>query len=271
MIIGIFVGITSGLLGVGGGFFMVPFQFFLLSSTGINPDLALRISIGTSLAIIIPTGLSGVYTHYHELKQILIPGVFIGVWGMIGGIFGGATSAYIPANILETMLGIFLILIAIYMLINKNSESRKDNIKLNLWLGVFLGLIIGFLSGLLGLGGGIFLIPLLIFLLDFSIIEAIAISSIFISLSSIGGTVSYIITGLGINPFPYSIGYVSLINFGMIAIFSIPFAFIGAKLAYKLSERKLKSIFAILMILIGIKILGIDIFSYFFKLLISYF
>ena len=261
IIIGIFVGISSGLLGVGGGFLMVPLQLFLLSSIGVSPDLALRISLGTSLAIIIPTALVGVHTHYAELKQILKPGIFIGIFGMIGGILGGLSSVHIHASILEAILGIFLILIAIYMIVNKNSENQKFNIKLNWRIAGFFGLAIGFLSGLLGLGGGIFLIPVLIFLLGFSLIEAIGISSIFISLSSIGGTVSYIITGAGINSFPYSIGYISLINFGVIAIFSIPFAFVGAKLAHKFPEKNLKLIFAILLIYIGIKLLGIDQFS----------
>jgi len=264
IIIGIFIGVISGLLGIGGGFLMVPLQFFLLSSIGIDSDLALRISLGTSLAIIIPTALAGAYTHYRKLKHILKPGIFMGIFGMIGGIFGGITSAHIPANILETILGIFLVLIAIYMIFNKSnsSKSQKSNVRDNLWAGGFLGIIIGFSSGLLGVGGGIFLIPVLVFLLGFSMMESIGISSIFISLTSIGGTATYIITGLGINPFPYSIGYVSLINLCTIAIFSIPLAFAGAKLAHKVPERELKLIFTILMIYMGIKILGIDPLSY---------
>ncbi|MBZ9570336.1 sulfite exporter TauE/SafE family protein [Methanobrevibacter sp. TMH8] len=263
--IGVFAGISSGLLGLGGGFLMVPLQYFLLTSIGVDSDLALRISLGTSLAIIIPTSLSGAYTHQHRLENILKPGVTLGIFGIIGGILGGITSSYLPYNILSNILGIFLILIAITMLFernNKNGFFGFKKIKLSLYIGAFFGILVGFSSGLLGIGGGIFLIPILVFLLGFSMKEAIGISSIFISLTAIGGAASYILTGWGINSFPFSLGYISLVNLGIIAIFSIPAAYIGAKLVYKIPEKRLKQIFGIIMIYMGIKMLGLDPISY---------
>lgn len=110
----------------------------------------------------------------------------------------------------------------------------------------------GFSSGFLGIGRGIFIMPALSFL-GFSMRRSIGISSIFISLTAIGGTLSYMSTGLGFSTLPYSLGYVSLINFEVIAIFSIPMAYLGAKLAYKISKNKLNYIFVILMIYMGLK------------------
>ena len=264
--IGVFAGISSGLLGVGGGFLMVPLQYFLLTSIGVEPDLALRISLGTSLAIIIPTAISGAYTHQRRIEDILKPGILLGIFGMFGGILGGISSSHIPSNILSIILGIFLVFVAINMLFsgNDSSTSRFKQLKLSLFVGAFFGILIGFSSGLLGIGGGIFLIPSLVFLLGFSMKKSIGISSIFISLTAIGGTISYILTGWGINPFPFSLGYISLINLVCIAIFSIPSAYIGAKLVYKLPEKRLKQIFGVIMIYMGIKMLGLDPLSYLF-------
>ena len=299
IIIGIFAGSLAGLLGIGGGFLMVPLQYFLLTSMGVDHDLALRISIGTSLAIIIPTAISGAYSHQCELKNILNIGIILGILGMFGGILGGIASSNLPSNILGSILGFFLIFTSIFMILNKkiskkNSEtdSEKDcenNIEINSELNfnvinndsneidndierdglyspklkwsILFGIIVGFLSGLLGIGGGVFLIPLLI-LLGFTLRRSIAISSVFISLTAIGGTLSYIFTGFGVNTLPYSLGYISLVNFGIIILFSIPMAYFGAKLAYKIPEKRLNQIFAILLFYMGIKMLGLDPISY---------
>lgn len=331
IIIGIFAGSLAGLLGIGGGFLMVPLQYFLLTSMGVDHDLALRISIGTSLAIIIPTAISGAYSHQCELKNILNIGIILGILGMFGGILGGIASSNLPSNILGSILGFFLIFTSIFMVLNKkiskkdsetdseisikknikkdienNSESNSENnieytckddsekdcennIEINSELNfnvinndsneidndierdglyspklkwsILFGIIVGFLSGLLGIGGGIFLIPLLI-LLGFTLRRSIAISSVFISLTAIGGTLSYIFTGFGVNTLPYSLGYISLVNFGIIILFSIPMAYFGAKLAYKIPEKRLNQIFAILLFYMGIKMLGLDPISY---------
>ena len=117
--------------------------------------------------------------------------------------------------------------------------------------------MVGFSSGLLGVGGGVFLIAILTTLLGFSLIEAIGTSSIFISLTAIGGFLSYVISGWGVNTFPYSIGYVSVVNFILIACFSVPLALVGAKMAHKLPQKKLKIVFSVLVMYMALKMLGI--------------
>ena len=262
--IGIFVGVSAGLLGIGGGFFMVPLQYFLLTSMGIDSNLALRISIGTSLAVITPTALSGAYNHHQNLKNILKPGILLGIFGIIGGILGALTSSHLPSHILTIILGVSLVIVAINMFIDKDSSltNRFDNLKLSIYTASFFGTLVGFSSGLLGIGGGIILIPILVFFLDFSMRESVGISLIFIALTAFGAAATYIITGWGINPIIYSLGYVNLVNFAVIAIFSIPTAYFSAKLVYKIPEKRLKQIFAIITLYLGIKLLGLDPLSY---------
>ncbi len=257
IIIGIFAGFASGLLGIGGGFLIVPLQYFLLQYIGVNSDLAILISFGTSLAIIIPTSISGAYRHSRSMDGIIKPGVQLGIFGIIGGFIGGFVASSLPFNILEIIFGCLLLFVAVNNIININKEREKARISFNLINSGIIGLLVGFSSGLLGVGGGIFLIAILTSLLGFSMIEAIGTSSIFISLTAVGGFLSYMISGWGISTFPYSIGYVSIINFILIAAFSVPFASIGAKYAQKVPQKKLKIIFSILVLYMAFKMLGI--------------
>ena len=257
ILIGICAGFASGLLGVGGGFLIVPLQYFLLKYIGVEPDLAMLISLATSLAIIVPTSLSGAYRHTRKLDNIIQPGIRLGIFGIIGGAIGGFVASGLPSRILEIIFGCLLLFIAVNNIVNINKERDEAKIPFN-WISIsVIGLLVGFSSGLLGVGGGVFLIAILTFLLGFSLIEAIGTSSVFICLTAIGGFLSYIVSGWGVNTFPYSIGYVSIINFILIACFSVPLASLGAKMAHKVPQKKLKIIFSILVLYIALKMLGI--------------
>jgi hypothetical protein len=256
ILIGICAGFASGLLGVGGGFLIVPLQYFLLKYIGVEPDLAILISFGTSLAIIVPTSLSGAYRHTRTMDNIVKPGIQLGIFGLIGGVIGGFVASALPSRVLEIIFGCLLLFIAVKNIIDINKERDEAKIPFNLITAGIIGLLVGFSSGLLGVGGGIFLIAILTALLGFSLIEAIGTSSVFICLTAIGGFLSYMVSGWGISTFPYSIGYVSLINFALIAAFSVPLASIGAKYAHKIPQKKLKIIFSVLVFYIALKMLG---------------
>lgn len=257
ILIGICAGFASGLLGVGGGFLIVPLQYFLLKYIGISSDLAILISLGTSLAIIVPTALSGAYRHTRAMNNILNPGIRLGIFGLIGGVLGGFVASALPSRVLEIIFGLLLLFITIKNLIDINKEREEAKFSLNLISTAIIGLFVGFSSGLLGIGGGVFLIVILTSLLGFSMIEAIGTSSVFISLTAIGGFLSYMASGWGVNTFPYSIGYVSIINFILIACFSVPMASLGARMAHRVPQKKLKIIFSVLVFYMALKMLGI--------------
>ncbi|WP_409199738.1 sulfite exporter TauE/SafE family protein [Methanobrevibacter sp. DSM 116169] len=256
IIIGILAGFLSGLLGIGGGFLFVPFQYFLLQSAGIDDSIAILIAFGTSLAIIVPTAFTGAYRHSKNTEGIIKPGAKFGIFGILGGFIGGLAASMAEYVVLEKAFGIFLLIIAIYDLITLN-KSFNFNFKLNNYLTIIIGLIIGFLSGLLGIGGGIFLIVILNLLLGYSMKKSIGISSIFICFTAIGGMASYILTGLDVNILPYSIGYINLIHLFVICLFSIPFAYMGAKISDKVDDKKLKLVFLIAILYISLKMIGI--------------
>ncbi len=167
ILIGIFAGFASGLLGVGGGFLMVPLQFFLFTSVGVDPSLAMMVSLGTSLAIIIPTAASGAYQHQKKNRSIVKPAIRLAVFGIIGGFCGGLVANMVPTRILQIIFACLLIVVALDMLFGSRSDGGKSLIQFNLLNAGIVGFSIGIISGLLGVGGGVFLIPALCILHQF--------------------------------------------------------------------------------------------------------
>ena len=102
---GALVGFTSGLLGVGGGFIMVPVQFFLLTSLGIDRTTAIRVAFGTSLAVILPTAISGTIGHKRRGAVITKPLILMGISGLIAALIGGTIASNTPGIYLKVIFG----------------------------------------------------------------------------------------------------------------------------------------------------------------------
>ena len=135
-------------------------------------------------------------------------------------------------------------------------EWGKKKIEWYYWC--VAGLVFGIVSGLLGIGGGLMILPALVCVFGVPVHEAMATCSACIVFSSAGSTLSYIVNGLAAHDLPpYSLGYVNLIFWAAIVIPTIPFTIIGARLSDRLSPRKLSFIFACLIVVIACYMLGL--------------
>ena len=108
IILGLAAGILSSLLGIGGGILLVPGMTFLLG-------LPIEKAVGTSLAIILPTALVGVYRHsvYGNVNWKI--GLLIMVGSVTGAYIGAWLSRFIPAELLKKIFAVFILLIAVKM------------------------------------------------------------------------------------------------------------------------------------------------------------
>lgn len=254
---GVGVGFTTGLLGVGGGFLIVPVLYFLLQLLGVESTLAIRVAFGTSLAIILPTALSSAYGHHRKHSVIVKAALFLGVSGFVGGLIGGLIATHLPGDILKSIFALVLLFVAFRMLLFKEPDEETEKVD-HIPLFIFWGFIAGIMSGLVGIGGGVILLPVMVLLLNFNMKEAGGTSSAVIVLTSIGGIISYIINGLYVTGLPaYNIGYINLLQLLIIALFSIPMAQVGAWASEKSSEKILRYVFVVILIYISIEMLGI--------------
>lgn len=257
LITGASVGFASGLLGVGGCFIMVPVQFWALTSIGVDSTIAIRIAFGTNLAVVLPTALSGAIGHSRKKAVQWKAGIVLGLSGLAGAFLGGFFAAHISGNILKIGFGSAILAGAIRMLTAKPPKVDKEPID-NVVNFILWGFPLGILSGIIGIGGGVLMIPVMVLALGFNIHKAVGTSTALMIFTSIGGILSYIINGLKVSPLPpYSLGYVNFLQWALLAGLSIPMALVGVKAAHKLPAKQLKYLFIIVMIYMGLKMIGV--------------
>jgi uncharacterized membrane protein YfcA len=256
---GAVVGVASGLFGVGGGFFMVPAQFWTLGMLGVDPETALRTASGTSLAVIIPTAASAAWVH-HCRKSIRWDAVQgMGSSAAIFSFLGAMLSTRLPTEPLEFLFGLVLVAAALEMIRSKRCDmAGPPGPAGSIWEAGAIGVPVGLLSGLLGIGGGVVLVPLMTVLLRYPVHVAIGTSSLVILCAAIGGVVGYAAsTPAPIMVLPWSVGYIHLIGVLALSFGSIPTAQFGARLAHACAPRLLRTMLAGVMIVFGFLMLDL--------------
>lgn len=272
MITGVGAGFASGMLGVGGCFIMVPVQLWVLNSMGVEPTLATRISFGTALAVALPTAINSARGHRRRGAVALRIALLLGVTGLFGAIFGGAVAAHVSGGLLQAVFGLVIIAAAVRMVISQDPKAgerlegevdgecrggdgpaaRSDSCYL------LLGFPLGFLCGLIGIGGGVVMVPVLSTVMGFGMHKAVGTSTAAIVLTSSGGVLSYVYSGLDVPGLPYfSLGYVNLLQWALLAGISIPTACAGVRVAHRLPAEGLRSVFVLLMIYMGLRMMGV--------------
>jgi uncharacterized membrane protein YfcA len=254
--IGIAVGFVSGLLGIGGGIILTPLQYWLYTSRGLDPDLAIKISFATSLAVVLPTAASGVWRHQKLGNIKWKTAIFMGIFTSISSFIGASLIPYIPGSALRMSFGILALIIAIRMLTVKIPESEQP-VRENLWLWFALALPVGLITGLLGIGGGVIIIPVLVLVLHFRMQNAGATSLAMILFTATGGIAGYIISGTEASNLPdYTLGYIYWPAWIALSITSIILAQFGAIVAHRMRGKQLSYVFIVLLIYIGLDMLG---------------
>lgn len=128
----------------------------------------------------------------------------------------------------------------------------------NPWLWVAWAIPIGVVTGLLGIGGGVMVVPVMVLALRFKMHTAVATSLAMMIFTSTGAVIGYIINGIGVPNLPaYSIGYVNLLSWLLLAVTSVGMAQVGAATAYKLPARQLRYIFVAVIFYMGLRMLGV--------------
>ena len=186
----------------------------------------------------------------------------MGLSGLLGAFLGGSIAAHAPGDLLRMVFGFVVMFGALRMLFAKDLQPMREALpersRDHILQYVLWGLAVGVISGLTGIGGGVILVPAMVIVMGFGMYQAIGTSSVTIAFNAVGGVIAYVINGWGVAGLPaYSLGYIDLLQFALLAGASIFTASWGVKAAHRLPAEKLKYIFVVLMVYIGLKMIGV--------------
>ena len=246
-------GFMAGLLGVGGGIIMVPALYYAFSVLDFDILTRMHLSVGTSLAIIIPTSIISTKTHMEykavDFKMVKTFGLLI-VLGVLAGTFL-AVNMKTPALVLFFAFFSFCVGLFFIFFRDKLLENPKEISKM---VKNISGLLIGFISVPLGIGGGSLMVPFLR-TFGYDIRTSIGTAAAVGFLIALTGTTTMIIGGNIIDNVksPFSYGYINLLGFIVFVPITMVMARIGAKVVYKINKKLLSRIFGCFLRIVSVR------------------
>ena len=246
-------GFFAGFFGIGGGIITVPCLFYIFSSIGIDKSFIMHLSVGTSFAIIIPTAMMSVYTHYkHKAVDLNILKTY-GIFVVIGVVIGAFSAALMNTKSLVLFFSLIIYILALNLIFLK--DKTKFKIKFNLVQRSSFGFVVGFISSLMGIGGAIMNVPILKFV-GYTINKAIGTAASIGFLISIFGTIGFLTTGIIIQKdIPLSTGFINIPAFLIFIPITILMAKIGANTVHKMKKEIIAKLFGVFLIVIASRFL----------------
>ena len=246
-------GFMAGLLGVGGGIIIVPALYYAFTVLDFDIVTRMHLSVGTSLAIIIPTSIISTKTHMEynavDFKMVKSFGLFI----LIGVILGTFLAVNLKTPALVLFFSIFAFMVGLFFIFLRQKIVEKPK-KISEIVKNISGIVIGFISVPLGIGGGSLMVP---FMRNcgYDIRKSIGTAAAIGFLIAVSGTITLIVSGKIINNItsPYSYGYFNFLGFIVFVPVTMVMARIGAKAVYKIDKKLLSKIFGTFLIIVSVR------------------
>ncbi|HXK33411.1 MAG TPA: sulfite exporter TauE/SafE family protein [Dehalococcoidia bacterium] len=262
--LGAAVGGYGTLVGAGGGFVLVPALLLLYP----DEDPAAITSI--SLAVVFVNALSGsaAYARLHRID--VRSGLYFAAASLPGAVAGALLVQYVPRRAFDVIFGVLLLSIAAYTwwsvgrpqvmrpplrgrgvvtrVMPGTDEGQVFRYSFVLWHGMAFAAGIGLLSSLLGIGGGVFHVPVMIAVLRFPVHVAVATSQFVLAFMSGEGAAVHLATG--------ELGGENLVRAALIALGAIPGAQLGARMAQRVRGTMIARLLVLALVLVGGRLLA---------------
>lgn len=155
VLVGLGAGLLSGLFGVGGGILVVPALVMLL-------HIDQRVANGTSLGAVLPISISSLLTYWSQGNVDWWLALWLSIGALGGAVLGTRWIHVLPRHVLGYMFSVVLIITAIRLFIPMNATGRDALDVVAAIALIVIGFATGVLAGLLGIGGGVVMVPAMV-------------------------------------------------------------------------------------------------------------
>ena len=236
------IGVSLGLLGSGGSILTVPVLIYLV---GQDEKTAIAGSLFVVGTIALAGSLQFLRARLIDWHNVLV----FGLPGMAGTYLGAMIAAFVP-GIVQLALFAMVMLVASWMMLRPVKLTDEAHEARETWKIASDGLFVGVITGLVGVGGGFLIVPALVLLGGLAIHNAVATSLVIIALKSYSGFYKYIDV---LEQQELDLDWPTL---GVVTALGIAGSFVGAKIAGRMPQQKLRKGFGYFLVVMGIYILA---------------
>lgn len=249
---GLITGILAGLLGIGGGGVLVPILYEVFGAIGVDDNVRMHLSVGTSLAVIIPTSIRSFRAHYAKgaVDMSVLKGMGLAV--ALGVLAGIGIASIVDGSVLKIVYVVSALAMAIKLAMGGDRWRLGTELP-GKALRTVVGGAVGVVSTLIGIGGGVYITAFMT-LYGRTIHQAVATASGFGPIIAVPAALGYVWAGWGVPDLPVgSLGYVSVLGALLIMPTSVLAAPLGVRIAHGISRRALELAFAAFLASVAVR------------------
>lgn len=264
VLLGVFVGTYGTLVGAGGGFIIVPILLLLFAE-----DFTTTQASGTSLTVVFFNGISASVAYIRQRKIDYASAWRFAAATVPSAFLGGQIAHYFGASAFKLIFGLLLVAVAIFLNLRPDpskaraladpskplprgfvrrmlvdARGQRYDYAFNLRNGILFSFGIGFLSSILGIGGGVFMVPAMVTLFGFPAQIAAATSSFVLVFTALAGVISHLLRGNVV------FGPAIAMSVGVIVG-----AQVGAAISQRVQGRAIVRFLSIALLLTGIQLI----------------